>query len=110
MTKLENRCSNCGGKFGLVSHHYWGLQSLQVQLPCENGEGLCVHEKVAWLITSRRFVGDEPALAVDAAKRGLTAATINPRSWLLRATSISPTGNPPARGKGTGTLRLRAKS
>jgi hypothetical protein len=85
-------------------------QSLQGQLPCENGEGLCVHEKVAWLITSRRFVGDEPAVAVDAAKRGLTAATINPRSWLLRATSISPTGNPPARGKETGTLRLRAKS
>jgi hypothetical protein len=26
MTNLENRCSNCGGKFGLVSHHYWGLR------------------------------------------------------------------------------------
>jgi hypothetical protein len=24
MTKLENRCSNCGGKFGLVSYHHWG--------------------------------------------------------------------------------------
>jgi hypothetical protein len=24
MTKLENRCSNCGGKLGLVSHHHWG--------------------------------------------------------------------------------------
>ena len=23
MTKLENRCSNCGGKLGLVYHH-WG--------------------------------------------------------------------------------------
>jgi hypothetical protein len=69
-----------------------------------------MYEKVVWSLASRRFVGDEPALAVDAAKRRLTAATINPRSWLLRATSISPTGNPPARGKETGTLRLRAKS
>jgi len=24
MIKLENRCSNCGGKFGLVSYHHWG--------------------------------------------------------------------------------------
>ena len=24
MTKFENRCWNCGGKFGLVSYHYWG--------------------------------------------------------------------------------------
>jgi hypothetical protein len=26
MTKLENRCANCGGKFGLICHHYWGLR------------------------------------------------------------------------------------
>jgi hypothetical protein len=27
MTKLENnRCAKCGGKFGLVSHHHWGLR------------------------------------------------------------------------------------
>jgi hypothetical protein len=27
MTKLENnRCANCGAKFGLVSHHHWGLR------------------------------------------------------------------------------------
>src|SRR6266446_1729103 len=27
MTKLKNnRCANCGGKFGLVSHHHWGLR------------------------------------------------------------------------------------
>jgi len=26
MTKLENRCSNCSGKFGLVSYHHWGLR------------------------------------------------------------------------------------
>jgi hypothetical protein len=26
MTKLENRCANCGGKFGLVCHHHWGLR------------------------------------------------------------------------------------
>src|SRR5262249_10980937 len=31
-------------------------QSLQRQLPCENGEGLCVHEKVVWLLTSSRCV------------------------------------------------------
>jgi hypothetical protein len=26
MTKLENRCANCGGGFGLVSHTHWGLR------------------------------------------------------------------------------------
>jgi hypothetical protein len=26
MTKVENRCANCGGKFGLVSHQHWGLR------------------------------------------------------------------------------------
>ena len=26
MTRLENRCSYCGGKFGLVCHHHWGLR------------------------------------------------------------------------------------
>ena len=26
MTKFENRCANCGGKFGLVFHQYWGLR------------------------------------------------------------------------------------
>jgi hypothetical protein len=29
---------------------------LQAQLPCENGEGLCVPKKVVWLLTSRRCV------------------------------------------------------
>ena len=26
MTKLENRCANCGGKFGLVYHRHWRLR------------------------------------------------------------------------------------
>jgi len=26
MSKLENRCAGCGGRFGLVCHHYWGLR------------------------------------------------------------------------------------
>jgi hypothetical protein len=26
MRRSENRCANCGGKFGLVSHHHWGLR------------------------------------------------------------------------------------
>jgi hypothetical protein len=24
MTNNENRCANCGGKFGLVSYQHWG--------------------------------------------------------------------------------------
>src|SRR5260370_14450614 len=52
MTKLENRCANCGGKLGLVGPALL-LQSLQEQLPCENGKGPCVHEKGVWLLTSR---------------------------------------------------------
>ena len=26
MAKLQNRCANCGGKFGLVYHNHWGLR------------------------------------------------------------------------------------
>ena len=26
MTKLEQRCAHCGGKFGLIYHHHWGLR------------------------------------------------------------------------------------
>jgi len=26
MAKPENRCANCGGKFGLVCYHHWGLR------------------------------------------------------------------------------------
>src|SRR5216684_9420346 len=26
MTKLDNRCAGCGGRFGLVCHHHWGLR------------------------------------------------------------------------------------
>jgi ribosomal protein S14 len=26
MTKLDNRCASCGGKFGLVCHYHWGLR------------------------------------------------------------------------------------
>lgn len=26
MAYLENRCANCGGRFGLICHHYWGLR------------------------------------------------------------------------------------
>jgi hypothetical protein len=26
VTKFENRCANCGGKFGLVCYHHWGMR------------------------------------------------------------------------------------
>jgi hypothetical protein len=26
MSKSENRCANCGGKFGLVCHYHWGMR------------------------------------------------------------------------------------
>ena len=26
MTKTEKRCSHCGGKFGLICYHHWGLR------------------------------------------------------------------------------------
>src|SRR5215471_8672537 len=35
-------------------------QSLQGQLPCENGEGLCVHAKVVWLLASSRRISSLP--------------------------------------------------
>jgi hypothetical protein len=41
-------------------------QSLQDQLPCKNSQGLCAHEKVVWLVSSRGDV-DELADAADLA-------------------------------------------
>ena len=26
MAKSDNRCANCGGRFGLVCHYHWGLR------------------------------------------------------------------------------------
>jgi hypothetical protein len=26
MARSENRCTYCGGKFGLVCHYHWGLR------------------------------------------------------------------------------------
>jgi len=26
MSKLQNRCASCAGKFGLVSHYHWGVR------------------------------------------------------------------------------------
>jgi len=26
MTRSENRCAQCGGRFGLVSYQHWGLR------------------------------------------------------------------------------------
>jgi len=26
MARSENHCANCGGKFGLVCYHHWGLR------------------------------------------------------------------------------------
>jgi hypothetical protein len=26
VTKFENRCANCDGKFGLVRYHHWGMR------------------------------------------------------------------------------------
>ena len=26
MAKSDNRCAHCGGKFGLVCYHHWGLR------------------------------------------------------------------------------------
>ena len=26
MAKFDDRCANCGGKFGLVCHRHWGLR------------------------------------------------------------------------------------
>src|SRR5215475_13878208 len=37
-------------------------QSLQGQLPCENGEGPCVHAKVVWLLASSRCVSENTIL------------------------------------------------
>ncbi len=34
MSKPENRCANCGGKFGLVCHHYRGLRFCRK--PCKD--------------------------------------------------------------------------
>ena len=40
MARSENRCANCGGKFGLVCYHHWGLRfcrKLSIELILCNG-------------------------------------------------------------------------
>jgi len=55
MTKLENRCANCGGRSCQLSPlgHALLPEVLQGQLPSENSEGPCAHEKMVWLLNSR---------------------------------------------------------
>jgi hypothetical protein len=26
MSKMDNRCAHCGGRFGLICHYHWGLR------------------------------------------------------------------------------------
>jgi hypothetical protein len=26
MSKMDNRCAYCGGRFGLICHYHWGLR------------------------------------------------------------------------------------
>jgi hypothetical protein len=52
MTKFENRCANCGGKFGLVCHQYWGLRFCRKACKGDfltSGEGQGAYAKVAWM-------------------------------------------------------------
>ena len=60
MAKFDDRCANCGGKFGLVCHRHWRLRFCskvcKTNFLAKNNQGLCGHEKVVWLTSSR---GDE---------------------------------------------------
>src|SRR3981189_3552878 len=58
-------------------------QSLQDQLPCKNSQGLCAHEKVVWLISSR---GDVDAGLIR--RRAVVAATRSPASLWHRITTF----------------------
>jgi hypothetical protein len=49
-------------------------QSLQNQLPCKNSQGLCAHEKVVWLTSSRGDVDEESASRRRPVVAALTAA------------------------------------
>jgi hypothetical protein len=60
-------------------------QSLQGELPCENGEGSCVHAALVWLRTSPGFIG------VAGIERGQPiegSATQNPSSATAQATAF----------------------
>src|SRR5712675_2173119 len=65
MAKSDNRCANCGGRFGSCLPLPLGAallpQSLQSQLPCENSQGPCAHETMVRLVGSRGRVSEEPA-------------------------------------------------
>ena len=50
MAMLENRCANCGRKFGAVSHHHWGLRfcrkACKDSFIARTAKRTCAHEKV----------------------------------------------------------------
>ena len=59
MAKSDNRCAHCGGKFGLVCYHHWGLRfcrkACRDTLCRENGKGPPLREEML------RLLGPRPA-------------------------------------------------
>ena len=82
MTKSENRCSYCGGKFGLVCHYHWGLRFCrkppgQIELAASKR----LARRLAEPPSPRREqhqgfqIGSAAGAAADGAKTGLAYGT-----------------------------------
>src|SRR3974377_633383 len=69
MTKLENRCAGCGGKFGLVCHYHWGLRFC------------CTACKTSFLRRRRRTL----LFLIGAGRRRLSTSGLNARAFINRS-------------------------
>ena len=77
MTKLEKRCAHCGGKFGLIYHHHWGLRFCRKA--CKDdflAKTAKDHARV------RKWFGRAPSSKERSGLIGLTKLKMNAVSWL----------------------------
>lgn len=88
MTKLENRCACCGGKFGLIRHNHWGLRfcrkACKERFFCDDSERSRAHKKVVW--TGRNAEGSRWCGKCGNDASGNSEA----RKLILRAAALSP--------------------
>ncbi len=61
MSKSENRCASCGGKFGLVCHHHWGMRfcrrACKDRFVAKTGRDHARMRKWFGLLACRKLVG-----------------------------------------------------
>jgi ribosomal protein S14 len=69
MSRFENRCANCGGKFGLIHHEHWGLRFCRKA--CKTNFLARTVRDHAWMRKWFGLVASPPTCSAIARKRAL---------------------------------------